>query len=321
MKRSVIWRVPLLAVLLGAWAIAGPGSAANEKHSSGNTTEKKAATSTGHGAAANRDEVRTGNRDEQRFGALLREVLSMVRNENPDRYAELMKLRERDPEAFKNQMQEIILQRLVARRQERLEHAQPGDAARTEAGKTARPPALPAPASAATTAPSEAGGERRGLRLERFLETLQADNPEGLRRLRELRAKDPAKFRDEARQTFEAKYGEYRAKMFGPEDESAEAAKRLRQAATPEQRKQAVEQMRQSVYSSFDKQLASQQQAVDHLEKQLTQARQKLAERQVQREDICRKRFEYLYLSATPAGTDAAGSPAATGPAVAAPRQ
>jgi len=138
------------------------------------------------------------------------------------------------------------------------------------------------------SAPEGRPPRRRGRppAVERYFEQLQQQNPEEMKRLRELRQTDPEAFRRELRARVQR-----RKQQRNPEEKRFRAhirehAESVRSATTPEERQEALEQLRLAVAERIDHGFEMRQQALDDMREKLEALDRRHQEEKRQRETL-----------------------------------
>lgn len=263
----------------------------------------------------------------ERMRRLATQYLEKLRQEDPEKYQELMALRNEDPFSFVRQMHELMQADGTLRRGNGQDREKPGQRDKQgpsddsfggsrEGSRQDRPRrfgrqggqgqsddnraglrAGPRQGDMSEDGPGRfgrQGGQGQGQRQEKLFERLRQRDPETFERLRQLREDNPAEFRREIRQLYSEKLRAYGRAQFGKDPRYRELAKRYREAESDEDRERVKGELRQTVEASFDEQITRQEAMIKRLETQLTETRSKLDERRTRKKDICEKQLQLV---------------------------
>ena len=202
-------------------------------------------------------------------------LLNELREKDPEKYAELMELRETKPQAFIRELQKLA-------------------AARTEggaAGPKGKGKSGPGPKGKGKSGPGPKGKGRYGRYPgERFLEFLQKRNPEEFERLRQLREEDPEKARREIRKHFDS----FRRKHFGREDKVRRLVRRYRNSDDEEEKARLKGLLEKAIENTFTARLKTQEEHLKKTLRKLEKLQEKLRRIQERKNDICAKHLKQL---------------------------
>lgn len=140
---------------------------------------------------------------------------------------------------------------------------------------------------------------------ENYFQQLRKENPEEMRRLRQLRSTDPAAFRAEMRSRLK---GHRKGKQDGrgPQDLLFEEhLQRVRQASTPEEREEAVNRLTAAVSARMDEALSHREEAIQRMRKKLSDLEERHRRQQENRDQVIQRHVQKLLEAADQeAGTD-----------------
>ncbi|MDT8389035.1 MAG: hypothetical protein RRC34_00815 [Lentisphaeria bacterium] len=128
-----------------------------------------------------------------------------------------------------------------------------------------------------------------------WLERLKSENPEEFERLQKMREEDPEAFREEMRARMKKRATGFVKQHGGKLDAEAKTLGEKYARAESEAEKAAIKaELETTVYQAFDSRLDAQKKVIAHLEKQLERLKQQVADREKNREAICRDRVDTL---------------------------
>jgi hypothetical protein len=151
-------------------------------------------------------------------------------------------------------------------------------------------------AQSSADTPNRPDPARRGRpqAVENYFHQLKKENPEEMRRLRELRRDDPDAFRAEMRSRMKGRRkGEHERRE--PKNVLFEEhVQRVRQASTPEEREEAVSRLEDAVTARMDAVFAHREEAIQRMRKKLSDLEERHRRQEENREAVVQRQVQKL---------------------------
>ncbi|MBT3380781.1 MAG: hypothetical protein HN742_39010 [Lentisphaerae bacterium] len=195
-------------------------------------------------------------------------LLDRLRQEQPEEYERLVKMREDDPTAFK---------KALRRRME--------SSGRVGPGRRFGP-----------QGPQRGEMGRRMKEGSEWMERLSTEKPEEFQRLLKLRESDPQAFSNELRKFVQERRGSgHRPGRMDTDDRKCQELSRLYHATEdPAEKNRIRGELRAEVEAAFDRKIKVRGEWIDEMLRKIEEGRKRLAERGAQRTQICDDRVHEL---------------------------